>query len=302
MSWESATEGFTEIHPTGVSDFDIYGEKIIACCKDGYLRIWTREESGLTGPDTIHIVNKSLGVVTVSSNGVLAVSQEKSVHIVDIASQSILRTNSLNIFENINALSFSDSGDSLALAFDDADYWIYLCSTSHNWRAVAQEKSGDGRWGKSIIWLRGKPIVCIGWDDGTASLWNVETQSTISGPLYHSRGFCQVAISPDGKTLATGTKEECIKIWDVEMLLGQGESGTGDPFQILKAENPQLFDGCKYRNGWIIGPGDERLLWVPLERFEINPALKYTTVSGVFKGLDFSKFVHGEGWAKCYSG
>ena len=144
--------------------------------------------------------------------------------------------------------------------------------------------------------------MCIGWDDGTASLWNVETQSIISGPLYHSGYYCQVAISPDGKTLATGTAEECIKIWDVEMLVGQGESGTGDPLQILKAKNPQLFDRCKYKNEWIIGPEDEKLLWVPQHRFERNPALKYTTVSGVFKGLDSSKFVHGEGWAKCYSG
>ena len=132
-------------------------------------------------------------------------------------------------------------------------------------------------------------------------MWNVETQSIISGPLYHSEGDCQVAISPDGKTLATGTKEECIKIWDVEMLLGQGESGTGDPFQILKAENPQLFDGCKYEDEWIIGPENERLLFIP----EIRPyvpdktvGLKYTTMPR----LDFSKFVHGEEWAKCYSG
>ena len=142
--------------------------------------------------------------------------------------------------------------------------------------------------------------MCIGWHDGTASLWNVETQSIISGPLYHSDGDCQVAISPDGKTLATGTAEECIKIWDVEMLLGQGESGTGDPLQILKAENPQLFDGCKYSKGWIIGPGGERLLWLPEDRF--NPALKYTTDSGAIRGLDFRKFVHGGEWTKCYSG
>ena len=142
--------------------------------------------------------------------------------------------------------------------------------------------------------------MCIGQNSGTTSLWNVEAQGIVSGPLYHSRGHCQVAISPDGKTLATGTKEECIKIWDVEMLLGQGDFGTGDPLQILKAENPQLFDGCKYENGWIIGPGGERLLWAP----ELPPppqrGLKYSTF--IDRKFDFSRFVHGEEWAKCYSG
>ena len=91
---------------------------------------------------------------------------------------------------------------------------------------------------------------------------------------YHIGGNCQVAISPDGKTLATGTEEECIKIWDVEMLLGQVESETGYPFEILKAENPQLFDKCKYSYGWIIGPGNKRLLWIPLDNFDKNIALK----------------------------
>ena len=142
--------------------------------------------------------------------------------------------------------------------------------------------------------------MCIGWDDGTASLWNVETQSIISGPIYHSRDDCQVAISPDGKTLATGTAEECIKIWDVEMLLGQGESGTGDALQILKAENPQLFDGCQYADEWIIGPGGERLLWAPELPRPPQRGLKYTTF--IDRKFDFSRFVHGKEWAKCYSG
>ena len=128
---------------------------------------------------------------------------------------------------------------------------------------------------------------------------NVETQSIISGPFYHSEGDCQVAISPDGKTLATGTAEECIKIWDVEMLLGQGESGTGDPLQILKAENPQLFYGCKYEDRWIIGPEGERLLWAPVLPQPQERGLKYTTF--IDRKFDFSRFVHGEEWAKCYS-
>ena len=188
------------------------------------------------------------------------------------------------------------------MAVPDPKYQMYLCSQNDDWRATPHKKREEtSGQAVTVTWLRGKPIVCIGWKDGTASLWNVETQSIISGPLDHSHGICQVAISPDGKTLATGTVEECINVWDVKMLLGQGEFGTGDPFQIIKAENPQLFDGCKYQNGWIIGPEDERLLWVPKNRFTVNPALKYTTDSEAITGLNFCNFVHGEEWTKCYS-
>ena len=42
VSWESTTGEFTEIHSACISGFDIYSEKIIACCYDGTLRIWTR--------------------------------------------------------------------------------------------------------------------------------------------------------------------------------------------------------------------------------------------------------------------
>ena len=300
MSWESATGEFTEIHSTGVSDFDIYDEKIIACCEDGNLRILNRGGSGVTGPDIIHIGDESLDAITVSPNGLVAVSQDISVHIIDLASQCILRTNTIETRWWIHTLSFSDIGNSLAMAVVDKKYLICLCSQNGDWRATAHKKREEtSREGCTVTWLRGKPIVCIGWDDGTASLWNVETQSIISGPLYHSTGHCQVAISPDGKTLATGTAEECIKIWDVEMLLGQGESGTGDPFQILKAENPRLFDGCKYERGWIIGPGDERLLWAPDLPPPPQRGLKYTTF--IDRKFDFSRFVHGEEWVKCYS-
>ena len=303
VSWESATGEFTEIHPTGVSDFDIYGEKIIACCEDGILRIWIREEPKFTGPDIVHIRDGYLRSIAISPNGLIAVSQKRLLHIADIDSQIILRRLSVKLSFSAHTLSFSDTGDSLAMAVIDDDYQIYLFSHNDEWRATAQRKrQHTTAHGYTVAWLRGNPVVCIGWDDGTASLWNVETQSIISGPLYHSTGHCQVAISPDGKTLATGTKEECIKIWDVEMLLGQGESGTGDPFQILKAENPQLFDGCKYEREWIIGSENERLLWVPEDRFMINPALKYTTDSGAIRGLNFCSFVHGEEWTKCYSG
>ena len=300
MSWDSATGELVEIHPRGVSNFDIYGKKIIACCQDGNLRVWVREKPKLTGPDVIHIADRSLGLVTLSHTGLVAVSQGKSVHILRITSQGILRMQVLDINHKVCALSFSALGTYLVIAISSKITLLFLCSKNSNWEQVGQNNPTTGRL-CHITWLREKPIVCIGWSDGTASLWNLETQSIISGPLYHSRGVCQVAISPDGKTLATGTKEGYIKIWDVEMLLEQGESGTGNHFQIPKAENPKLAGVDNYDKGWIVGQGGEQLLWCPKGGIGLlfNSALKHTTMS---MQLDLSNFVHGKDWAKCYSG
>ena len=301
VSWESATGEFTEIYPRGVWSFDIYGEMIMAGFYNGKLRIWAREESGITALDTINVGDKSLTSMTISSDGLVAASQGSSVHIVDPISHNITKIITSKKVQRIDQLSFSETTGSLALAVTATDREIYLCSRNGAWSTTWQAIP-KVNYPKFITWVRGKPIVCIGWDDGSASLWNVETQTIIFGPLYHSDGDCQVAISPDGKTLATGTAEDCIKIWDVEMLLGLGESGVVNHFQILKAENPQLFDRCQYENEWVIGPDGERLLWIPEEKISLlfNPALKHTLLPMSMQ-LDLSKFVHGTDWIKCYS-
>ena len=50
-----------------------------------------------------------------------------------------------------------------------------------------------------------------------------------------------------------------------------------------RAENPQLFDRCRYDYDWITGPDGQRLLCAPLTIFEKTTALKYITVLGTFK-------------------
>ena len=82
-----------------------------------------------------------------------------------------------------------------------------------------------------------------------------------------------------------------------------GSAIIDDPVQTIQAENPQLLDKCRYEGEWFAGPGDEKLLRVSRYRapLVVNHALKYTTMPGVIRRLDFSKFVHGEDWVKCYS-
>ncbi|KAL4068086.1 hypothetical protein J3A83DRAFT_4256342 [Scleroderma citrinum] len=58
------------------------------------------------------------------------------------------------------------------------------------------------------------------------------------------------------------------------------------------------------RDGWIVGPNGQLLLWVPLLYF---PLFFYTPWASLVapKGLcelDLSKMAHGSGWNQCFTG
>jgi WD40 repeat protein len=60
-------------------------------------------------------------------------------------------------------------------------------------------------------------------------LWDVCTGQLLKTLQGHTNQVWAVAFSPDGQTLASGSSDETIKIWDIE---------TGKCLQTLRAERP----------------------------------------------------------------
>ncbi|MFH2047519.1 MAG: WD40 repeat domain-containing protein [Pseudomonadota bacterium] len=62
----------------------------------------------------------------------------------------------------------------------------------------------------------GKYVAAFGIQEKEIGLWNFETEELIKKLKGHTRGLTELCFSPNGKYLASSSRDETIKIWDLE--------------------------------------------------------------------------------------
>jgi WD40 repeat protein len=86
-----------------------------------------------------------------------------------------------------------------------------------------------------------------GGQDNTVKLWDVET-GKIKRTLGHTRSVLSIALSPDGRTLAsTGSHDKTVQLWDTE---------TGALISTLTGHGDLLDSLAFSRDGKTIASGD----------------------------------------------
>jgi WD40 repeat protein len=147
----------------------------------------------------------------------------------------------------------------------------------------------------SIAFTHDGAFIVSGSHDATIRVWNVETGIEAGEPLRdHTDCVSSVACSPDGVHIVSASWDYSVRLWDIADVLAKGVIGqehdnsatssapllddtvTGTPFAKgngtishprpdVAAQYPRLFPHQTFniRDGWVRGPNDEPLLWVP---------------------------------------
>ena len=111
---------------------------------------------------------------------------------------------------SVNAVAFS--GDGGKLAFAGEDRIVHLCDVASLEELPTQLSCRSSV--NSLSFSRDGAIIVAGCEDGTITLWNLETNHSSTHP-GHLAAVLSVTLSNDGKLLVTGSEDNSIKLWPI---------------------------------------------------------------------------------------
>jgi WD40 repeat protein len=111
--------------------------------------------------------------------------------------------------DSIRAIAFSPSGKRLATGGRDTNVRLW---DSSSWNAAALLPVGHQ---VADLTFRGDDTLAMAVRDGSVQLWDANTGKKVGGLLGHQLPVEALAISPDGRTLVSGSQDKTAKIWSL---------------------------------------------------------------------------------------
>ena len=193
------------------------GTILASCGWKGELILWDvrsgQQINTLVGP-----TSKKYTVSFSRDGGTLASGdREKTIHLWDVKTGELKKT--LSDHENyVSAVLFSPDGEYLVSGSWDKTIRLWDANTFEHKRTLVWDTVSSLSFspdGKTIaggsVFSRKKPFRAI-------RLWNVKTGQVKMTFIGHTEHIFQVLFSPDGKTLATASRDGTIFLWDVSFL------------------------------------------------------------------------------------
>jgi WD40 repeat protein/transcriptional regulator with XRE-family HTH domain len=187
-------------------------------CEGGLIHLWD-VRSGKAIADPIVGSNTSwIGIEVFSPDGsVLAVAPpaDKTVRLWDAETWQPLGEPLVGHDDMVYAIAFSPDGS--VLASGDWDGTIRLWDVASG-QPIGESLAGHTYCVPSLAFgPDGKMLVSASWD-GTVRLWDVETRQPLGEPLTAGEMVGSMALSPDGRILATGHggRDTNVVLWDLE--------------------------------------------------------------------------------------
>ncbi|EMD36495.1 hypothetical protein CERSUDRAFT_115528 [Gelatoporia subvermispora B] len=312
------------------------GTQLVSGSSDRTIRIWDAR-TGMPVMKPLKGHAKTIWSVAFSPDGIQIVSgsADATLQLWNATTGDRLMEPLKGHSDRVFSIAFSPDGARIISGSADATIRLWDARTGD---AAMEPLRGHTDTVTSVIFSPDGEVIASGSADTTVWLWNATTGVPVMKPLEgHSDKVSSVAFSPDGTRLVSGSYDNTIRVWDVtpgdSWLVSQGGQGSTiwstiatsmrlsaaprsthllnsngtEPAQSSSTSqivSEELLDPSQFRleSGWIKGPRDEIIMWIPKDywRGVLMPRTK--VLIGRYRAmLDVSRFAHGDRWTECYT-
>ncbi|MCG9129424.1 T9SS type A sorting domain-containing protein [Candidatus Poribacteria bacterium] len=156
-------------------------------------------------------------------------SNDKTVRIWDVSTGSNITTLNGHL-DRVHCVDFNEDGSILASCGKDNSIIFWDMSSGES-RIVSSAHKEEVR--KIAFSMDGKQIVsCGGWGDPIVKIWDVDSGDMIKTLIGHGHTVLDVAFSLDGDTLATGSPDGTVMLWDYVSIMDPIEEITNLPADV----------------------------------------------------------------------
>ncbi|KAG8723710.1 hypothetical protein FRC09_002100 [Ceratobasidium sp. 395] len=212
---------------------------------------------------------------------------------------------------SVISVAYSPDGAYIASGSYDDTIRIWDARTS---KPVGQPLTGHTHWVLSVAYSPDGAYIASGSYDKIIRIWDARTGKPVGQPLTgHTWGVRSVAYSPDGAYIVSGSYDNTIRIWFAPTQTEPKEVQPStpsrrpaiDPFRpaVIPPITASPLDWTLNEDGWVVGPRQERLIWVPPDlREQVAPpnikAIMSTKKPSI--AFDFRQAKLGLEWQDCY--
>ncbi|EMD30831.1 hypothetical protein CERSUDRAFT_100947 [Gelatoporia subvermispora B] len=273
------------------------GTRLVSGSSDHTIRIWD-VRTGRPVMEPLEGHSDAVWSVAISPNGtqIVSGSADNTLRLWNATTGDRLMRPLKRHSTQVLSVAFSPDGARIVSGSADATIRLWNARTGG---AAMKPLRGHTNPVLSVSFSPDGEVIASGSMDTTVRLWNATTGVPVMKPLEgHSDAVHSVAFSPDGTRLVSGSDDNTIRIWDVtpgdSWLSSQGGHGstiwsaiassmrfpvalrpvhtleldhTGTPHSSPTSQaGPEELPNPSYfclESGWIKGPQDELIMWIP---------------------------------------